>query len=300
MNVSGDRRSEELVTDHIRYHFSVVPLNRTRLILRSIGLYLVVMPHLFIGLTVLFVLASLIPALMLPALHDKIKVLEDYRLYFSTLELVLVFYGLMYLFWKIKWLSDHTLSSGMRVLTVMLRKMIPIYLGGIFVFGCMIWIINTAVITTNHYLLALCVVSLLFIYPVALFLIPLSMLSQRSIFWSVYRSIRLLWGNWWYMTSVLFSVIAVTVIVLVLLQGLIFPLVSQVPISLKLYCILFLYCYIIFPYLACLILLLLENALLRKEYASLPRLGGSGTSFSFGTFLSFRKRGLKFLEEWVD
>ena len=292
--MGGDQIAKELIRDNIRYHFSAVPLNRIRLILRSIGLYLVVMPHLFIGLTVLFVLSSLIPALMLPALHDKIKTLEDYRRFFGALELVLAFYGLMYLFWKIKWLSDHTLSSGMQVLIVMLRKIIPIYLGGIFVFGFMAWIIYTAIITTNYYLLIFYVLSFLFIYPVALFFIPLIMLSERSLFWSVFRSIKLLWGNWWYITSVLFSVIAVTIIVLVLCKGLILPFVFQVPITLKLYYILFLYCYIIFPYLACLILLLLENALLRKEYASLPRLGVSGTS------LSLRKMGLKFLKEWVD
>ena len=166
--MSGDQIAKELIRDNIRYHFSAVPLNRIRLILRSIGLYLVVMPHLFIGLTVLFVLSSLIPALMLPALHDKIKTLEDYRRFFGALELVLAFYGLMYLFWKIKWLSDHTLSSGMQVLIVMLRKIIPIYLGGIFVFGFMAWIIYTAIITTNYYLLIFYVLSFLFIYPMAI------------------------------------------------------------------------------------------------------------------------------------
>lgn len=294
MNVADDQVAEGLVRDPVRYHFSARPLNRTRLILRSIGLYVVVIPHLLVGLTVFFVLASLIPALILPALQDKIKTLADYHLYFKTLELVLVFYALMYLFWKIKWLSDHTVSSGMRVLTVMLWKMIPIYLSGICLFTCLIWIIHTAITTTNYYLLGLSIVLFLFMYPVMLFLFPLSMLSQRSIFWSVYRSLKLLWGNWWYMTSVLFSVIAISVIVLFLLQGLIWPLVARIPITLKLYSILFLYCYMIFPYLACLILLLLDNALLRKGYPSLPRLIDTRTSFSV------RKMGLKFLKEWVE
>lgn len=257
---------EQTVTneaDGIRYHFSTEPLNRTRLLLRTIGLFLVMWPHLFLGMTVLFGIAWATENLLLVKLVHQVSSAQEFLEMRHAAQFQIFLLGLMYFLWKIRWLSDHMASSKWAVLRVMLVKYIPVM-----------------VLVTLLYMLLIFSFGLfffagIFILPGVLYAFPLLMATNASFLHNLQQACSLIWGNWFYVITTVGVLCGIVVIGSVLIQG-INPL-NAIRLTVTSFSTLteLIRWYIVMPFFSCFIMLLLENACVRKGLGPLPRIKDS-------------------------
>ena len=179
----------------IRYHFHESFISRTRLILRSIGLYLVVVRHLWFGSTLFFILAAMAPVLLaVPSFHQGvIKNLEDYRSYLYFLEASLIPYYCSYLLLKIKYVCDHTARlSGFSFCFLWLKKLIPVLIVNVLLMS-LFSIIQTLLITANPAMMIIMLsMMLLFLFPACFILTPLTILLERSLIKSICYTFKII------------------------------------------------------------------------------------------------------------
>ena len=100
-----------------------------------------------------------------------------------------------------------------------------------------------------------------FIIPIFVFLIPLCIVGNYSLLRSVKISCKLVWGNWYFLVSSIVSLFAIVIIISALLSGHGFVLFESYNFGLVMNIYRW---YIVVPFLSGFILLLLNNALLRK------------------------------------
>ena len=242
--------------NEIRYYFPSEPLNITRIILRSLGLYLVIWPHMVVGMTVVTVFAMLFDFFAKVLIVSKSISLEPQSVILA-INYSTLFYSSIYYLWKIKHASDNTFVIKFTFVRFLLRNFLQIIIAHSF-----LYILVFLSAPFNFF-------PLFIFIPTFVFLIPLIIVGNRGLISSLKLSFTLIWNNWYFLLCTIFSLFAIVIICSTLLSGNGFALFENYNFFLMMHIYRW---YIVVPFLSGFILLLLNNALLRKGLEPLPRL----------------------------
>ena len=274
----GYTTSEE---DSVRYHLNVSPINRTRLILRSLGLYCVTFRPLLPSLTVIYILSLFLPLFVFHVLESHMKLtIPFYHTAFFILNAFLIFHALVYLICKIKWLSDHTMPSKFECLELLWSRLLVAYIYtfilGLGTFYFWLTIVFEKVLFKQAILFILGV----FFLPFVLLSVPYLFVSVGKWWKSPLNLLALLWKNCFNCLSTIFCIIGVLAVLLLLLYSASLNVAEMIPMGMAFYIATFIRVYFLLPFIAGALILLMNNMRVRKGYPALARLEPNPNSYA--------------------